>query len=97
MIDIEKEEELKSSSSFINYTKKYSNYLLPTIGGVTGFFCLGPLISLSGLSIGSFVLFSALKTSSVIFGTIGANKLNTMIINKSIWNEIVSNEEIDKI
>ena len=38
MIDIEKEEELKSSSSFINSTKKYSNYLLPTIGGVTGFF-----------------------------------------------------------
>ena len=93
----DEKDELSKSSTLVNYTKKYSNFILPTIGGLTGFFCLGPLVSLTGLSIGSVVLFSALKTSTAIVGTIGANKFNSVVINKSIWNEIVTSEELNKI
>ena len=67
-------------SALINNTKKYSNILLPAIGGIVGFMCAGPIIS---GSIGSLALISVFKTSTTIAGSIGANKLNTLFINNN--------------
>lgn len=93
--------KLKSESSVINYTKKYSNYILPTVGGIIGFFCLNPIISLAGGSLASIGMYSSLKTTTLVAGTslatIGGNKINQSIINKSSWNNIITDDEINKI
>ena len=78
-------------STLINNTKQYSNILLPAIGGIVGFMCAGPVI---GGSLGSLALVSIFKTSSAIAGSIGANKLNTLLVNNNSWENIISDDEL---
>ena len=88
------EKDKLEESSLINNTRKYSNLLLPTVGGIIGFMCAGPIL---GGSIGSLALLSLLKTTTTIAGSIGANKLNTLLINNSSWENILSEDELSKI
>ena len=67
---MDKKDKLEESS-LINNTKKYSNLVLPTVGGIIGFMCAGPIL---GGSLGSIALLSLFKTTTTIAGSIGASK-----------------------
>ena len=93
--------KLSSDSSIINYSKKYSNIILPTVGGIVGFLCMSPIVSLAGGGLATFGFYSALKTTTIVAGTglatIGGNKINTSLINSSSWNDILTKDELNQI